>query len=689
MPKTIDLSTPALYIDKELSWLAFNERVLQEAQDKRVPVIERMRFLGIYSNNLDEFFRVRVADVKRRSLLHKAHGGDAGAERLLADIEAKVLHLNDQFDRIHKEILGALRKRSIYLIDENGIADHQRDWVETYFRNKVMAHIAPIIMTPKVDLVACLGDYFTYMVVDIEKGDEHQYALIEVPTEDCPRFVQLPERSKKRKTLILLDDIIRHCLPLLFGGFFEFDRLAAYSIKQTRDAEYDLNDEIDQSLIDKMSEVMKNRTKADPVRIVFDKEMPAKMQKFLKKKLQLSSYESLLAGNRYRNFKDFIGFPNVGRDYLENRELPALVSKALATRKNAFEAIREQDILLYYPYHRFNNFTEVLRQAAFDPQVEQIKLNMYRVAKKSRIIGYLVDAVRNGKKVTVVVELRARFDEAANMDWAQRMTEAGIRVVVGIPSLKIHSKLCLIGRREAGALKRYAHLGTGNFHEGTARIYTDFSLLTCHDEITEEVENVFAFIEFSYRRFHFKHLMVAPINTRRQLFKLINQELRNAREGRKGEITVKVNNLEDPDLVRMLYRASQAGVRIRMIIRGMCSLVPGIKGVSENIEIISIVDRFLEHARAAVFHNNGDPLVYIGSGDWMQRNIDRRIEVSVPVYDPVLKQRIIDILELQFRDTVKARLVDARQSNRYVPRGNRKKIRSQVAIYDYLKAVEG
>lgn len=688
IPEEIDLGAPALYVDKELSWLSFNERVLQEAADPQVPLIERVRFLGIFSNNLDEFFRVRVADVKRRILMHRAHGGDKRAKPLLAEIEAKVLQLNDKFELIHRDILASFKKRNIHLVEETGIADHQKAWVETYFRHKVLPHIAPVIITPRVDLVACLSEYLTYLLVDIEKDGEHKYALIEVPTEDCPRFVPLPEKSKKRKTIILLDDIIRHCLGTLFGGFFKYDNLTAYSIKQTRDAEYDLNDEIDQSLIDKMSEVMKKRGKADPVRIVYDKAMPEAMQRLLKKKLELTTYESLLPGNRYRNFKDFIGFPNVGRDYLENPELPALISADLGKKANVFEAIKRRDVLLYYPYHRFNNFTEILRQASFDPDVEQIKLNMYRVARKSRIIGYLMDAVRNGKQVTVVVELRARFDEAANMEWARHMTNAGVKVVVGIPTLKIHSKLCLISRREEGEIRRYAHLGTGNFHEGTARVYTDFSLLTCHPEITEEVGNVFEFIEHSYRRFRFNHLMVSPVNCRRRLYKLIGQEIKNAREGKIAEILIKVNNLEDQGLIKQLYSASQAGVRIRLIVRGMCCLVPGLKGVSDNIRVISIVDRFLEHPRVVVFHNGGDKQVYIGSGDWMKRNIDSRIEVATPIYDEHLKRRIIDILELQFRDTTKARIIDAEQRNRYVPRGNRKKIRSQVAIYDYLKAIE-
>lgn len=678
----------ALFFGKELSWLSFNERVLQEAADPEVPLIERVRFLGIYSNNLDEFYRVRVADVKRRVMVHYDVGGDEEAVELLADIEQKVLELHGKFDQIYESLKVALRRRNIHIIDETGVAEHQQQWVETYFKNKVMPHITPIILTPTMDLVSCMSEYTTYLLVDIQHQGESTYALIEIPTEDCPRFIQLPEKTKKRKTIILLDDIIRFNLKQLFSGFFEFDQLSAYSIKQTRDAEYDLSDEIEQSLIDKMSEVMKKRDKADPVRVGFDEAMPTSMQEMLHERMQLTHFESLTPGHRYRNFKDFIGFPNVGREYLENPDLPALVVKDLAKYQNSFEAIRENDILMHYPYHRFNNFTELLRQAAFDPKVESIKINIYRVAKNSRIIGYLMDAVRNGKKVSVIVELRARFDEAANMGWARRMTDAGIKVIVSMPSLKIHSKLCLINRREGEQIVRYGHLGTGNFHEGTARIYTDFSLLTCNPEITEEVDNVFEFIEHSYRRFRFNHLMVSPVNTRRRLYRMINNEIRLAEEGQKAEIIFKVNNLEDPDMINLLYKASQAGVKIRLIVRGMCCLKPGVPGLSDNITCISILDRFLEHPRVLVFQNGGDKQVFIGSGDLMRRNLDRRIEVSCPIYDPRLKRRIIDILELQFRDTTKARIIDAEQTNQYVKRGNRKKIRSQVAIYEYLKAIE-
>jgi polyphosphate kinase len=522
-----------------------------------------------------------------------------------------------------------------------------------------------------------------------KQGQVIQYALVEVPTDDLPRFVQLPsEGTRRKKQIIILDNIIRFCLDDLFKGFFDYDEIAAYAVKLTRDAEYDLSDQLDLSLVDKMSDGLKQRLTAMPVRFVYEREMPAAMISFLKLKLQISSYDAIMSGGRYHNFKDFIGFPNVGRDYLENPKLPALDCRDFDGFVNAFDAITKQDILLYYPYHKFHHFTELVRQAAFDPAVSAIRINIYRVAKKSRIIHSLVDAANNGKKVTVVVELRARFDEAANIDWANVLTDAGVKVVFGVPSLKIHSKLCLITRLEQGEAVRYAHIGTGNFNEKTAKTYTDFSLLTRNPDITAEVEGVFEYIEYPYRRYKFNHLLVSPINCRRQLYRLIDNELTNAKAGLPSGITLKINNLVDRDLINRLYAAGQAGVPIQMIIRGMCALRPGVPGLSENIRVISIIDRFLEHPRVMVFHNKGNVQLYISSADWMSRNIDGRIEVGTPIYDDRLKQRILDILELQLSDTTKARVIDAEQQNLYVNRGNRRKIRSQVATYDYLKRIE-
>jgi polyphosphate kinase len=440
--------------------------------------------------------------------------------------------------------------------------------------------------------------------------------------------------------------------------------------------------------MDQMSESMKQRLIAEPVRVVYDSKMPDDVLKDLKKRLKISSYDSLIASGSYRNFKDFIGFPNVGRNYLENPTLPAMTSKDFTNYDTVFDAITAKDILLYYPYHNFVHVTEFIRQAAFDPSVKHIRLNIYRVASSSRVISSLIDAVDNGKKVTVVIELRARFDEENNINWAKKLTDAGVKVVFGIPTLKIHSKLCLVTREEKGELVRYAHLGTGNFNEKTAKIYTDFSLFTRNQEITKEAENVFNFIIQPYKRQKFQHLQVSPLNTRTKIQLLIRQEIQNVKEGLKSGITLKINNLDDKTLIDDLYKASQAGVKIRAVIRGMCSLVPGVKGLSENISIISVVDRFLEHPRVMMFESAGEQKMFISSADWMTRNMDFRIEVGCPIYDPDLKKKVLDIIELQFKDTLKARIIDKEQTNRYVNRGNRKHLRSQIETYKYLKLSE-
>jgi polyphosphate kinase len=496
------------------------------------------------------------------------------------------------------------------------------------------------------------------------------------------------QKGKRKKTIILLDNIIRYCLNDIFRGFFEYDELNGYAMKLTRDAEYDLRHEVEYSLLEQMSEGLSQRLTALPIRFVYEREMPEEMLKYLCFKLKISHYDSLIPGGRYHNFKDFIGFPNVGRDYLENKPLPPMSCADFEGHANAFDAIRAQDILLHYPYHSFEHITELVRQASFDPKVVSIKINIYRVAKNSRLMNSLVDAVHNGKRVVVVVELQARFDEEANIEWSRVLTDAGVHVIFGVPGMKIHAKLLLITRREDDQFVRYAHIGTGNFHERTARIYTDFSLLTADQELAAEVRAVFGYIENPFRPVKFNHLIVSPRNSRTQLYRLLDSEIANAKAGKKAEITLKVNNLVDKGLISKLYGANNAGVKIRMIVRGMCSLVPGVEGVSENIEIISIIDRFLEHPRVLVVHNDGNPLVYISSADWMERNIDNRIEVMAPVRDARIKQRIIDILNIQFIDTVKARRIDKEMSNSYVERGNRKKIRSQIAIYDYLKNVE-
>ncbi|GHA46366.1 polyphosphate kinase [Photobacterium aphoticum] len=683
------MSTESLYIDKELSWLSFNERVLQEAADKSVPIIERVRFLGIYSSNTDEFYKVRFADVKRRILINEEQGGDESPKQLLSRIQSRVLKLNQDFDTLYNEILLEMARRHIFLVNEQQLNDNQKIWLRKHFRTQILPHITPILVTDDIDLLQFLKDEYSYLAIEMQQGEHKRYALIEIPTDQLPRFIQLPEaKGKRHKTLILLDNIIRFCLDDIFSGFFDYDSLAAYSMKMTRDAEYDLSQEVEHSLLEQMSEGLNQRLTAMPVRFVYQRNMPTDMIEVFCGLLKVSSYDSIIPGGRYHNFKDFIGFPNVGRSYLENKPLPPIESYQFVSARNAFEALKQQDILLYYPYHTFNHMTELVRQAAYDPKVRSIKINIYRVAKNSRIIESMIDAANNGKRVTVVVELQARFDESANIEWARRLTEAGVQVVFGVPGLKIHSKLCLITRREGDELVRYAHIGTGNFHEKTARIYTDFSLMTCEKALTDEVRMVFNYIQNPYRPVKFKHLIVSPQNSRSRLYDLIDREIAHAKQNLPARITLKVNNLVDKGLINMLYQASSAGVKVDLIVRGMCTLVPGIPGISDNIHAISIVDRFLEHPRVVVFDNNGDPDVFISSADWMTRNIDNRIEVGCPIYDPALKKKIIDILNIQLSDTVKARIINKAMTNEYVPRGNKRKIRSQIAIYEYLKHAE-
>ena len=675
--------------DKELSWLAFNHRVLQEAMDKSNPIIERARFLGIYSNNLDEFYRVRVADVRRRILLHQEVGVEPEARKLLTQIQRRTVELSSEFELAQLEVVRTLARHNIFLENEEQLSDGHREWLKSYFHVNIRKFVCPIVVSDRVDLGDVLADDATYLVAELRKADDYTYALIEVPTEHHARFIELPtETTRRKKPLVLLDNAIRIGLPEIFEGYFEFDDVQAWSMKLTRDAEYDLSGEIDESLMDRLSSGLKQRLTAEPTRLVHDRDMPDRVLDMLKRELGITRNDAIIPGGRYHNMKDFLSFPPIGRTSLQNPELPPIASKALDGQRNYFSVLKEQDVLLHYPYHDFYHFTEWLRQAATDPSVESIRISLYRVASSSLVIKSLLDAVANGKDVYVVVELQARFDEEANIHWSKVLTDGGVRVTFGIANLKVHSKLCLITRHEEGRRVRYAHIGTGNFHEKTAQTYTDFSLLTARPEITTEVRQVFSFFNAPYRSFVFRHLWVSPVTQRNQIYQQIDREIELADSGKKAKITLKVNNLADDELITKLYEASRAGVRVDVSVRGMCSLIPGVPGMSDRIRVISIVDRFLEHPRVMIFHNGGDPNVYISSADWMTRNMDNRVEVTVPIYDDNLKKIICDLMELQFRDTVKARLIDEDQSNQYVKRGNRRKVRCQISTYNYIKQIE-
>ena len=672
------------YTPKELSWLLFNERVLQEAADPSVPVIQRVRYLGIFSSNLDEFFRVRVADVKR---LVDFSSGSKKVEcvALLDEIMSRVRQLQEAYAKTYQSILKDLRKRKIYLINEMQLNNQQANFVRDYFENKVLPELSPIMLSEKAPF-PFLKEGSIYFAVKIVHKKQFNYSVLEIPSNRLNRFIVLPSRSKGReRVFITLDNVVRYCLKDVFMGALPIDKIEAYTIKVTRDAELEIGEGISESLMEKMSASLKKRSKGAPVRFVYDAGIPEDLLSFLTKKQGLRKKDSLIAGSRYHNSKDFMGFPNPGAPYLELKPLPPIPYPDLEKKQNIFDCIKAEDCLLYYPYNSFSYIISYLRSAAIDPSVSAIKINLYRVSSSSRVVDSLISAVQNGKKVTVVVELQARFDEEANINWAERMTEAGVHVIFGVPGLKIHSKLILIKRQENGVSRLYSHIGTGNFNEKTATLYTDFSLLTYDQEIGRDVEKVFDFIQFAHRRHEFKHLLVSPFSNRSGLLELINNEKINALNGVSSCVFIKCNNLVDKELIDALYGAGRAGVSIKLIVRGMCSLIPGVKGMSENIKAISIIDRYLEHPRIFAFKNAGSPLYYISSADLMTRNLDHRVEVSCPVYDKKLQKKIQMILDAQWGDCVKARIIDERQVNTINPRGNRKKIRSQEYIHKLLR----
>jgi len=483
----------------------------------------------------------------------------------------------------------------------------------------------------------------------------------------------------------MLDDVIRYNLPQVFS-IFNYDTIEAYNIKLTRDAELDIDEDISKSLVDKLSKGIKNRQVGEPVRFVYDDEMPKDMRMLIEKKMKLQKSDNLIPGGRYHNFKDYIAFPQIGNSKLLNPSMPPLANKDLEGVSSIIDVIKKKDVACFYPFQKFDYVIDFLRQAAIDPNVTTIKINIYRVANNSRIINALVNAAKNGKDVTVLIELRARFDEHNNIQWSRELEDEGVKVHFGLRGLKIHSKLIMVKRKEGRGENTYVHVGTGNFHEKTAKIYSDASLLTSDKRIANDIEKVFDFIERPYINKRFNNIIISPYNTRSKFIRLINQEIRNARKGKTAKITIKLNNFNDPELIKKFYEASCEGVEIKMIIRGICSLVPGIKDLSENIEVVSIVDRYLEHVRMFHFHNGGNELFFIGSADWLVRNLDRRVEVTTPIYDPKIQDNMREFLNLQLKDNVKARIVDEKGRNKYVSKKG-KKVRSQIEQYNYFRSL--
>ena len=675
------------YVNREISWLYFNERVLQEAADSSVPLIERLKFLGIYSSNLDEFYSVRVgtltrmikAGIKEKTILGR------NPKHILQDIQKIVIRQRDMFDRIFSQSQEELKNQNISIINEQELNEVQTKFVHSYFEQEVRPRLVPI-MLDSVPGFPYLKNLVIYLAVHLSKKEnpsDAKYALIELPAKVLPRFIVLP-KTDENIFIIMLDDVIRFGLKEIFS-IFDFDTFQAYTIKQTRDAELDIDDDVTKSFFEKISKSIKQRQWGQPVRFVYDANIPPDLLKFIIERNNLKNFENLIPGSRYHNARDFMKFPAVGSKKLVYRKIVPLYHRDIIKHKSIFNAMREKDILLHYPYQSFHHITDLLREAAIDPLVTSIKISLYRVAKDSNVINALINACRNGKDVLVVIELQARFDEEANIRWTQKLEEENARIIDGVPGLKVHSKLCLITRMENGEKVHYANIATGNYNETTAKIYSDHSLLTANKNLTFEVNKVFKFLENNYKTYNYKHLIVSPFAMRKKFYKLIGNEIKNAKAGKEAYIIAKMNSLVDQEMINKLYLASKAGVKIKMVVRGTCSLVPGVKGMSDNIEVISIVDEYLEHSRIYIFANGGKEKYYISSADWMMRNLDNRVEVTAPIYDKEIQQELKDFMNIQFMDNKKARIISEKQDNVYRAEDGKNKVRAQEQIYLYLK----
>jgi polyphosphate kinase len=677
------------YINREISWLQFNARVLQEAEDKNVPLIERLRFLGIFSNNLDEFFKVRYATVKRIVEAGKGAKSELGgikAKELLEEITQIVITQQSESLEILSTIESELEKENIFIITENEIDEKQHLFIKQYFIQKVSPALVTIILSNQVDLPN-LKDSASYLAVkmDLNNGKHHQYALIEI-SKSMDRFVVLPEQNGK-SYIIMLDDLLRYCLDDIFN-IFKYDNISAHMIKITRDGELDFESDLSKSFIEKISDSVKHRQIGEPVRFVYDKTIDKETLTYLMSKMGIDSHDSIIPGGRYHNRRDYMGFPSLGRTDLLYNKIEPLPIKNLSLEESIFVSIAKKDYLLYAPYQTFSYVVKFLREAALDPKVKTIKITIYRLAEISHVASSLINAAKNGKKVTVSIEIQARFDEQANIDYAEQMQNEGIHLIFGVQGLKVHSKMCVIEREENHKLKRYGFISTGNFNESTAKIYTDYTLFTADQKILKDVNKVFSFFEINYKIYRYKHIITSPHYTQKAFSKLIDAEIKNVKAGKPAYIRLKMNSLSSFNMVDKLYEASRAGVKVQMIIRGICCLIPGVKGMSENIEVISIVDKFLEHTRLYMFCNDNNPKVYISSADFMTRNIENRVEVSCPILDEDIKQELIDTFNISWSDNVKARLLNESRTNEY--RKNKlPKVRSQFALYEYyLKKLE-
>ena len=683
----MDSAAPEIrYINRELSWLAFNHRVLQEAERDDNPLVERARFLGIFSNNMDEFFRVRVANLQRALLVDEKSTTTLGfgVRETLNQVGKRVLDLQGQYNQVYEKVFDAMHGANIHILNEQQYSDAQREFATNYFKQRIRSQLVPIMISEDRSFPD-LKDGVVYFVVALTvhgaRGLDKKYALIQLP-QHLPRFVILPS-AENGHNVSFIDDVIRNELARVFSLFRPVE-IVAHTIKVTRDAEIDMDDDLATSLMDKMSAGIAARKKGDFVRVIYDRAMPVAMFEVVKRKLELGTADNVISGSRYHNRKDLISFPDFGREDSIFKRRVRVQHPLLKGKSSMIEQILRKDILLNYPYHDFGHVVDLMREAAIDPAVETIHINLYRVAYNSRIINALVNAAHNGKQVYAVIELYARFDEKNNIRVSNVLQEAGIQVGFGVTGLKVHSKLFLITRRQGVTTNRVAYIGTGNLHEQRAKVFCDFGYLTSSESITQEVADLFSFFAHNYERPRFKHLVVSPYTTRTRFAQLVRQEIKHVKSGRKGRIILKLNNLVDAAMIELLYGASQAGVKIDLIVRGICSLKAGIEGLSENIRARSIIGRDLEHGRVLYFANDGDPLYFLSSADWMGRNLDRRVEVSVPIYDRQLQAQVGAMLDLQLKDNVRARKLDNQLQNKFVKRRSKSiQLDCQQALYEF------
>lgn len=678
------------YTHRDISWLSFNYRVLQEAKDPAVPLLERLKFLAIYSSNLDEFFRIRVASIRNLKKVGKKTKAelDFDPRELLKQVFDIVNKQQEEFSYIfEKQIVPELTKHNVFILRRLDLDSEQRQFVESYFKNTLLPFVMPSLLI-KGRIRPFLANAHLYLSVHLRPKRkplaDSEYALVKIPSDQLPRFIPLPSHGNQH-CLILLDDIIRHSVSWFFPGY---DILDTYSFKLTRDAELYIDDEYSGDLVAKIKASLTKRQVGPTSRFVYDRTMPDHLLSYLKDTFDLRKNDMLPEGRYHNNF-DFFKFPDFGLFHLKNKPLPPLPHPKLHHAADPFAVIQEADQLLHVPYQSYDAVVNLFERAAQDPAVTHIKVIQYRVARKSRILESMMHAVTKGKQVSAFVEIKARFDEAANLEWGERMEKAGVRVHYSFPGVKVHSKLALIRRLENGQPRLYAYLATGNFHEETARVYSDFGLFTADPRLTEEVSMVFSYLENIKNPLKkFEHLMVGKFNLRPSCYSLIDHEINQAKQGKPASMILKINSLEDRGMIRKLYEASNAGVKIDILVRGICCLVPGIKGYSENISVISIVDRFLEHARIFVFNNGGDTRIFLSSADWMERNLSFRIETSFPIYESKLKKEIMALLELQMKDNVKARIIDAHHSNDYRRTNTDIPVRAQLETYFYFKRKE-